>query len=770
MQELLENEEKYRVLTEKSPNMIFINQGGRVVYANPKCEEVMGYKRKEFYSPRFNFLSLIHPEDIPDVRRNFLRHRKGKEVAPYEYKMITKGGEMIRGILTSKLIHYRGALAILGIVTDVTEHKKMEEALRKSEKWFRSIFESSHDAMMTLEPPSWRFTSANSAMVWMFRAKDEVKFTSYEPWALSPKRQPDGSVSDEKARKMIETAMRKGAHFFQWTHKRINGEEFSAEVLLTRVEEEEKTFLHATVRDITERKRTEEDLRKSEERFRGITENLPGFVYQFYARKNGQQGLYYVGKRSHEMFGLDPDPAKDYFKRFSACIEKEDRKRFFDSINEAVKSVKRWEYEGRFITPKGEEKYIRGISQPVKLKDEIIFNGLILDVTERKRAEDSLREHRHQLLQIIDTVPHMIFAKDKEGRFLLVNRATADAYQKEPKDLLGVRRRDIHKNRQEVGGFLKGDREVLSSGKPTIISNETFTDVRGCKHILQTIKIPFNMAGVKETCILGVSVDVTEQRKVEEFRNDIVRTVSHELRTPLSIQKEGVNLVLDGTLGPLLPKQEMVLQTVMRSVDRLSRMINGLLDISRIETGKIEIRKEKTVFENLLQDVVFEFRKKLEAKGLEIRLNLPETASEVLADPDKIRQVLTNLVENAFKFTEKGVVEISLGVLKGEVECTVRDTGMGIAPENIEKIFEKFQQFSRTAGPGEKGLGLGLSIAREIIRLHGGRIWARSELGKGTRITFTLPLCGASVLKSAVKSAEPRRSSGGSLFPKKGVS
>jgi len=146
----------------------------------------------------------------------------------------------------------------------VVQQAAMDEALRRSEEKYRSLFESSRDAIMTLEPPSWRFTTGNPAAIEMFKAKNEDEFVSCEPWKLSPQRQPDGRASDEKAKEMIEKAMREGSNFFEWTHKRISGEEFPATVLLSRMEQDEKTFLQATVSDITERKEMQEKLLVSE--------------------------------------------------------------------------------------------------------------------------------------------------------------------------------------------------------------------------------------------------------------------------------------------------------------------------------------------------------------------------------------------------------------------------------------------------------------------------------------------------------------------------
>ncbi|MFH1401463.1 MAG: PAS domain S-box protein [Parcubacteria group bacterium] len=140
--------------------------------------------------------------------------------------------------------------------------KKISNNKSKSEGKYKALFMASRDAVMTLEPPSWKFTSGNPAAIKMFKVKNEAEFLSYEPWKLSPTIQPDGQLSAEKAKKMIEEALKEGINFFEWRHKRINGEEFLVEVLLSRVQQGNKVFLYASVRDITERKKAQEDLEK----------------------------------------------------------------------------------------------------------------------------------------------------------------------------------------------------------------------------------------------------------------------------------------------------------------------------------------------------------------------------------------------------------------------------------------------------------------------------------------------------------------------------
>jgi PAS domain S-box-containing protein len=171
------------------------------------------------------------------------------------------------------------------------EKIRAEDELKKSEEKHRILFVSSRDAIMTLEPPAWTFTSGNPATLELFSAKDEADFISYAPWQLSPDKQPDGQNSKEKVKKMIEIAMQNGSHFFEWTHSRINGEEFPATVLLTKVTMVDKTFLQATVRDITERKKMEQEIQKRVKELEDFYDMAVGREVRMKQLKEQMEGL-----------------------------------------------------------------------------------------------------------------------------------------------------------------------------------------------------------------------------------------------------------------------------------------------------------------------------------------------------------------------------------------------------------------------------------------------------------------------------------------------
>ena len=243
-----------------------------------------------------------------------------------------------------------------------------------------------------------------------------------------------------------------------------------------------------------------------------------------------------------------------------------------------------------------------------------------------------------------------------------------------------------------------------------------------------------------------LQLEVEERRRAERLKDEFVSTVSHELRTPLAITREGVSLLIDGIPGPINEKQAKVLTTAKGNVDRLTRIINDLLDISKIEAGRMEIKREKINVGELVAHAAAALTPLAIQKGLRLDIRVPDKSLEVFADEDRLVQVLNNLLSNAIKFTREGGVTVSVAAKEEGIECVVEDTGAGVSEEDMPRLFHKFVQIGRTNGAGRKGTGLGLVIARNIVELHGGRIWAESELHKGTRFTFVLPMYSAEQL------------------------
>ena len=257
----------------------------------------------------------------------------------------------------------------------------------------------------------------------MFRANNTEEFLSYGPGQLSPERQADGRLSSEKAMEMIDIALREGSHYFEWTHKRIDGEDFPATVLLTRVELDGKQSLQATVRDITERKRAEALLLKSNQRYDNLVANIPVGVYLLRTSRDGSMSFDFVSPKVAEMVHV---PAEQILADTAKCVRKihpDDLAALSKLNRDRIREPRSFDWEGRFVVD-GAIKWVRIESTPELIGGgNALWNGVISDITERKKAEILLRENRGRLKAIFEGTNIGLAFGDLKGRFLELNPA-----------------------------------------------------------------------------------------------------------------------------------------------------------------------------------------------------------------------------------------------------------------------------------------------------------------------------------------------------------
>lgn len=228
---------------------------------------------------------------------------------------------------------------------------------------------------------------------------------------------------------------------------------------------------------------------------------------------------------------------------------------------------------------------------------------------------------------------------------------------------------------------------------------------------------------------------------LNQAKTEFISIASHQLRTPLSIVKGYLSMVLDGDYGSVRKGLAKILEKVYSSNERLINLVNELLNISRIESGKLEYHFEPVKLEEIAEDLVEGFKIKAEAKKLELRFDCPKNLPKVNADSQKIKEVISNLLDNAVKYTEKGWIAVRLAYENKQMICSVADSGLGIKPSEKEKIFEKFTRGQSSQPTSSHGLGIGLYVCKKFIEGHGGKIWAESDgIGKGSKFSFSLPI------------------------------
>jgi len=232
--------------------------------------------------------------------------------------------------------------------------------------------------------------------------------------------------------------------------------------------------------------------------------------------------------------------------------------------------------------------------------------------------------------------------------------------------------------------------------------------------------------------------DVTQERTADAMKSQLLSTVSHELRTPLASIKGFATTLLRQDVKWDEATQRDFLRIIEEETDRLTEIIDNLLDMSQIEAGALRIAKEPMQLRKLIREVVDEMRMRTEAHYFVV--DLPAEMPRVLADPRRVRQVLTNLIGNAIKYSKRGQIAVACEVEGSQVTVSVSDQGEGIPPQYLGRIFERFFQVDGAATRRVGGSGLGLSISRGIVEAHNGRIWAESVPGQGSTFRFTLPL------------------------------
>ena len=319
----------------------------------------------------------------------------GQHVHSSERILINKKGEWIPILKTAIKTTLSGKEVLIESFVDISERKKAELALAESERNYRDLFESSHDAIMTIEPPSWKYTSCNKATLELFGVASKEEFNTMSPWDISPKEQPDGNDSIIKAKAIIDEVLKKGSHIFEWTHSRIDGHEFPATVLMTKMNRHGIEYLQATVRDITEQKLAENQIRLINKRL-----SLAADAAKF--------GIWDLDLITYEidcdnwmyhLYGLNRQDFEGTYPEWGKRIHYEDLPRINEDINLAILENKPFDTDFRIVRPDGEIRYLKANALVIKDRDNRPYRmtGINYDITDRKIYETEITVYAEQL-------------------------------------------------------------------------------------------------------------------------------------------------------------------------------------------------------------------------------------------------------------------------------------------------------------------------------------------------------------------------------------
>jgi len=370
--------------------------------------------------------------------------------------------------------------------------------------------------------------------------------------------------------------------------------------------------------------------------------------------------------------------------------------------------------------------------------------AIFVDITEHKKAQQIIEDARAYAENIVETIREPLIVLDADLKVLSASRSFYQTFKVAVEETEGQCIYDLGNRQWNIPKLRHLLEEILPE-------NNIFDDYE-IEHDFESIgpkTMLFNVRRLATMQMILITIeDISEHKKAEDkikeaakMKSEFISNVSHELRTPMTAIKEGIGLVLGGLSGDINEEQKELLGIAKKNIDRLTRLINNVLDFQKLDSGNMKFDLEANDVNQIVNDVYKTMVFPAKNVDVDFLLELDRNLPKAKFDSDKITQVLTNLVNNAIKFTEKGNITIKTSKTEDAVQVSVSDTGYGIKKEDLPKVFNGFEQLSSGGRKKTGGTGLGLTISKEIVEQHGGRIWVESEPGKGSNFMFTLPVC-----------------------------
>ncbi len=634
--------------------------------------------------------------------------------------------------------------AIANLLATAIQRIQTTESIQRAETKYRTLYNSSSDAIMMLDEE--RFFDCNDATLSIFGCKDKSEFCSKHPADLSPESQPCGKDSMTLANERIATAINDGSNRFEWVHKRLDtNASFPADVLLNALELDGKKVLQAVVRDITERKEAEEKLRESQQQLQGIFDNVEIGI----ALISPNMEIISLNRQMKEWFpNIDRVHEPVCYRAFNQPPR--------DDVCSYCPTIKTLQdgcvHQAVTETPAGEDtRNYRIISSP--LKDEsgnvIAAIEMVDDITNRRRAEVALKNAKNEaerekakLSAMISGMEEGVVFADANNRIIEVNNYFCEFVHKSRDEIIGKTIESLHQGKplEHVHRLIEKFRQNPCS--------EPFTMQRslgGAEVMLRMQPIYQNKtySGVLLN-VINVT-ELVEARKAAETATQakslFLANMSHEIRTPMNAIIGFGELLEDESLTA---EQHNYVRSICLSSEHLLNLINDILDFSKIEAGKMQVHITDCALGELVDTVESMIAPAAEKKNIDFAINekgpLP---AMIRSDCNRLRQCLINLANNAVKFTDQGHVHVNISVEKRDendfLRFDIEDTGVGIAKEQQQKIFEAFDQADTTRTRNHTGTGLGLSITQQLAKLMGGEVKIESEPGQGSTFSLIIP-------------------------------
>ncbi len=731
-------EKCYKAIFDNRLQMVYIiDERGLILDANDYALERLGYTRDDL--GKVGLQDIVYPDDLPKALQTIADIlTKGLMERPIELRAVTKSREVI-WIETFGIPLERDAdhLIILAMAHDISDRKSAEEALRQREQDYLTLLESTHDSIIVVDAETRKVVFGNRRFAQMFGfdpvLRDAVgvnllDFVHPEDREIAIKGFAEDLYQQERRQRYDVRA------------KTNDGREIWVSALATRIEFQGRVAVLLSLKDVTEAKHAQEALRQSEELYQAMADS-------------SQVGIYIV--QDGKFMFVNPQFQKD--TGFSAdellgtdslrIVHPDDRETVRENAAKMLKGELSSPYEYRAIDRSGRTRVVVERVASIRYGTKLASMGCYMDITQRKLAEEALRESEEHYSALVRNLTDAVF-KFKGGIISWCNDRVEEIYGYPKAELLGKNASFFYPSDVSAPEFTKAMSAAITE-RGVFWGTAKFKKKDG-----SPVDIEYSLSqipGKEPVELIAVARDITERRKAEaklgQIMVELARSnteleqfayvASHDLQEPLRMVASFTQLLARRYKGKLDADADEFIGYAVDGATRMQGLINDLLAYSRVGTrGK---PFELTNCDDVFNYAVANLRVAIEENGAVVT---HEGLPTIMADGMQMVQLFQNLVGNALKFHSDKRPEVHVEARRNDAEWlfSVRDNGIGIAPEQYERIFVIFQRLhGREEYPGT---GIGLAVCKRIIERHKGRIWVESEVGKGSTFRFTIPVAG----------------------------
>ncbi len=752
---LAESEELFRSLVKNLPELIIVHVDFCIQYINNYCEEILGYLPEEVLGN--DIFDFIPQKYHTKIRNSVSQRHLNQNVESYEFEILHKNGVLKNVLLRGSMIKYQNKDAILAVLTDITMRKQQEQELMESEERFRKVIQQSTDGFTMINAEGkiieWNNKMENlvhlktedaiNQYIWDIQYKLKAKKESYEGYVIWAKKQFAELLVDSTKTWQSTTSI--------MTNPKIKK---ALEIHTYLIQVKSERIVCVNLRDVTDNRQLFDKLQLSEKKYRLLVDTLQEGVWMIdhenYTTFVNDYITNLLGYRVTEMQG----------RNILNFIENQHRKSFLRIIEQSRQNKK---VNHHFIFNHKSGSFISTIIKTTPLFDESgNYTGTLAAITDNSKRKQIMRElhdREQRFAQLAENINEVFVLRDSDLKIIYIN----PMFEK----VFGKRVDDYINSNKTILDLVCPAEEAKTVEFIEQLTKPAFTQIVELKTRICTKDTNYRWIWIRAFPILNakgkmyriaeIISDITSQKDEElqlihlkeeaerayNFKSEFLANMSHEIRTPINVIV-GFADILKTKLKASKEYSEY-LESIMLAGKNLLALINDILNLSRLESGRLELSQEQIDIRKFLEEIHRIFSLKLQEKNLDFTIRFINEAPErIITDETRLRQIIYNLIGNAIKFTPSGSVTVLVETEKLDnnlcnISIGIADTGIGIGKEQLERIFLPFMQALNQRVSQYGGSGLGLAISKRLAEAMNGKINVESEIDKGTTFTLTIP-------------------------------